>query len=438
MAINSNPTEWLYNLTRAAMDDKTYLGILARSNTALYLMMKDPLVQKGSGVVSNIVYKEKTARLVNTGRSNYDGGISNPNARAGEPFAMATMEYEIDGKDFWENTGVELDAIDSGSFGPGHARTLVNAYKSQFEQYRDGVSRQINDWIVNGKTVNNNTLGTSIDSEDWANDAAYLANRAQKFWGLKTLTDSVASNVASWGGLKADDLGATDKYHKFNRPQTIRKADGTPKDSPTDADLKQLKWAPVVYDYGVGVDGTTDAAAVAKSGDDGETKGLLDIGGGGTLYKVMTALNHGGSQIRPSMAFDAEYVALMSQNTRGEIIRALGDQVSRNLNPGSEANTDLTGMRRVLTLDEFELELYADSSVPDGVIYIWNPAAIRLAMFDKDMKYAKRWVFSTSNYTALIPFRKLVQMAVRDLSQAAVIKGIEKIARFTATKNTIT
>lgn len=387
MPITFGASDYLTNLTRGVMDDKEYMSLLAKTNTALYLMMKDPVVQQGSHLVANVVYKRKKARVTNTGAAPFQRTVNPPHITGREQFVRVQLEYGIDGFEFKLQSGVDLEDAVNGNFTRKGMRTLVNAHKNEFISAQDDFSRDLNKYIINGGTVDNDNNGATSDTITGQYGGS-------KFIGLRNLAFDAAP---AWGGLAASSLGD----HEF---------DGFT------AGEKQKQWAPVTKAYA--------APAAATPTADEITAATLSIGGSGDLFKLMSILNHGGSQIRPSSAFDAKYVGLISQNMRGMIIDAFGDKLRRNIGEGGGASTDVTGFRRPIVFEEFNLELYPDTDMPDGEILVWNPACVRLGCIDRDMKYVKKWALSTSNNTCVVPFRKEAQLYCNDLSQIGGITGI--------------
>lgn len=369
MAVNFGPLDYINNYTRGLMDDRTYMSLLAKTNTALYLMLRNPITQAGAYAQANIVYKRKKARVVSTGQYEYNKTIDPPHITGRQQMVMAALEYAIDGYDFESMAGTDLESVVGGSSIPrASARAFVNAYAEELMSAQADMSRDLNHFLIHGGAVAPSDRG-QFGGDRWI--------------GLKEL----ATPGAGWGGLTQSDFG----NHEFDG------FDGNP----------QPQWAPVTK----------------------EAVGALNIGGDGDLALMMSILNHGGSQITPSRAFDATYVGICSQNTRMKIVGALGDQVRRPITASGEANPDVTGFKSAISFDEFNLMLYAETDIEDGIILVWNPACIRFAENNSDRRYVKGWLLSTTNYTATLPFRKRGQLWCCDLSQIGMLSGITSVTR---------
>ena len=365
--------DFINNLTRGMMDDEVNQNMLAESNTALYLMYRNPIQQPGAYAVANVVYKRKTGKVVSTGQYTYNQSIDPPHIQAKQGMVMATLEYGVDGYDFESATGRDLESVVSGGEIPrAHARAFVNAYREELISAQGDMARHLNNLIINGGDVAAGDQGSF---------------GANSFVGLKQL-----SRVgATYGGLAASNLGD----HNF---------DGFT------AGVKAKQWAPASKRLFASGSGTP-----------------LSLGADGDFANMMRQLNHGASQIAPSQAFAARFVGLVSQTTRNRIIEVLGDKIRRPITENSGASTDITGFRKALMWDEFNLELHVDTRIEDDEIIVWNPACIRLAENNADRRYAKGWIVSTTQYTAVLPFRKRVQLWCCDLSQIGALYDFSSI-----------
>lgn len=367
MAVNYGPLDFINNMTRAMMDDTEYMSLLAQTNTALFLLYQNTVTQGGNRAVANVLYKDYTGEVVSTGQAEYKKDVDNPHATGVEQMVMYKDEVTVDGFDFESLVGRDLESVISGGMIPrAQGRAFVNAYANEIENRQGAFTRGLNHIAIHGGAVAPENKG------QFGGD---------RFIGLKDL----ASSGSNWGNLP--DLG----NHNFNG------FDGNP----------QPRWAPVTK----------------------EGVGALDIGADGDLALLMTILNHGGSQIRPSRAFQARYVGICSQVMRNKIIAAWGDQVRRPLAEGSGLNVDITGARRPLMFEEFNLMIYPETDIDDETIIVWNPACIRLAENNSDRRYVKSWFLSTTNYTATLPLRKRAQLWCCDQSQIGMLGGITSVTR---------
>ena len=215
-----DPTDAISALTRNVLDTSVHRDMLSESNTALRLMMQNPIEQVSGGVQANIIIDEDPTTIRSTGGATVTGTVKRKMASVREPFVRFEKQVFIDGFNYQLISGGRQLSSDMSpsAFGNGGMHQLVNYHKEIVMNEINQVLRSMNDSIIKGGDIDAADQGPQalVPSGD--------ANKSKRFVGLMDL----AADGASYGGQAA---GAQYGAHNFDGLTAVSYTHPSPRDS---------------------------------------------------------------------------------------------------------------------------------------------------------------------------------------------------------------
>lgn len=359
-----DPYQAMTNLTRAALDTDLNSRVLNTTDSAFAYLMQRPITQVGRNLQVNLLVGEHEGAWVGSGTTPWSRLIRNVYASGQIEWVRFLKSMNVDGMTYKQQTGQDLDdALSSGGFSSGGARTLVAIHKNELMATRSEIPRDIEKAIHRG--------GVSSDGS------------GAKFHGFNELV----APETDWAGFSYQKFGQHE-WHSIlldnTRPyinNPITKNMGGNQFS-LFGDFENLL---------IDLTQSTSASGVEMSVNDEYVC---------FLHRRILA-------------------DIMKHDTmRGVLRRTAGDNGS---------NKDVGGFSAgAVRWDEYNLTFVPSTWAVISRVVVANSMCVKLAQIDEDNTYVKKWRAGADSDTCSIPLWKDTQLWCDNRSQVGALLNIGK------------